>query len=247
MSIGIYKIQMIDKLKIVEKVKTYKGHKRLDGERRADSENYYMTQLNEERLLCNINSIQHIVQNDVDGDIVEIGVWRGGSVLSMLLTLESLGVFDRTIHLYDTFDGMTKPTEFDVFNGVHANEFTKIHYNSDDISEMCKILVDEVKNNIKTNSTYPSNLINYHKGDILKNTFFPTKISVLRLDTDWYESTKFELENFYDLVSENGVIIIDDYNCWDGAKKAVHEFLEDRKLIVNLIDATQGAVYFYKP
>lgn len=238
---------MIDVEKIIEKVKTYKGHKRLDGERRADSENYYMTQLNRERLICNINSIQHIIENDIQGDIVEIGVWRGGSMLSMLLTLEELKVLDRNIHLYDTFDGMTDATEFDVFNGVHATEFTKIHYQSDDISEMCKISIDEVKNNIKNNSEYPKNLINYHQGDIVKTNFFPNKIAVLRLDTDWYESTKFELDNFYDLVSSNGIIIIDDYNCWDGAKKAVNEFLQERQISVNLIDATQGAVYFYKP
>lgn len=231
---------------IIEKVKTYKGHKRLDGERRSDFENYYMTQLNRERIICNIQAVEHVVKNNISGDIVEIGVWRGGSMLSMLLTLEELNVFDRNIHLYDTFDGMTPATEHDVFNGVHANQFTKIHYQSDDISEMCKISIEEVKNNINNNTNYPKNLINYHKGDILKTNFFPKQIAVLRLDTDWYESTKFELDNFYDLVSPNGVIIIDDYNCWDGAKKAVHEFLNERNLSVDLIDATQGAVYFYK-
>jgi hypothetical protein len=235
------------KNEIVENVKLYKGNARLDGDKRADLQNYYMTQLNYERVICNINSVEHIISNNIEGDIVEIGVWRGGSMLSMLLTLEHLNSNDRKIHLYDTFDGMTEPTEHDIMHGMHAYEFNKVHYNTDDISEMCKISISEVKSNIFSNCTYPQNLINFHMGDIVKTNIFPENISILRLDTDWYESTKFELENFYDLVSSNGVIIIDDYNCWHGARKAVDEFLQERHIVVNLIDATEGAVFFVKP
>jgi hypothetical protein len=215
---------------------------------RADVENYYMTQANPERIFHNIDSIEYVIENNIEGDIVEIGVWRGGSMLSMILTLEELNVFNRTIHLYDTFDGMTEPTENDkFFNGVTALDFTRIHYNTDDISEMCKISLNEVQNNINSNSNYPKELINYHVGDILKANYFPNKIAVLRLDTDWYESTKFELDNFYDKVSTGGIIIVDDYGAWVGAKKAVDDFLTERNINVNLIDATGGAVLFYKP
>jgi hypothetical protein len=235
------------KNQIIASTKPYNGPSHLLDSERWSSNEYYMTQLNYERLLCNVNSIEHIVKNNIDGDIVEIGVWRGGSMLAMLLTLQELNAMNKTIHLYDTFDGMTEPTEYDVMHGETALDFTKRHYKTDDISIMCKVTLDEVKNNIKSNSQYPTDLINYHKGDILKATYFPEKISVLRLDTDWYESTKFELDNFYDRVSVGGVIIIDDYGCWDGARKAVHEFLDDRKISVNLIDATGGAVLFIKP
>ena len=105
----------------------------------------------------------------------------------------------------------------------------------------------KVKNNIETNSNYPKELISYHKGDIVKTNYYPEKIALLRLDTDWYESTKFEMDNFYDRVSIGGVIIIDDYNAWAGSKKAVDEFLLERNISVNLIDATGGSVFFIKP
>ena len=235
------------KNKIISKIRPYDGPDNLIDSERWSRKEYHMTQLNYERLICNINSIEHIITNNIDGDIVEIGVWRGGSMLAMLLSLEELNSTDRKIHLYDTFDGMTEPTEYDVMHGVSALDFTKAHYNTNDISVMCKVTIDEVKNNIQTNCNYPKELINYHKGDILKTDFFPDKISVLRLDTDWYESTKFELDNFYDRVSIGGIVIIDDYGCWDGARKAVHEFLDSRHISVNLIDATHGAVFFVKP
>jgi len=94
-------------------------------------------------------------------------------------------------------------------------------------------------------------LINYHKGDICKTEFIPDAISVLRLDTDWYESTKFELDHFYDKVSSGGLIIIDDYGWWKGCKKAVDEFLDsrnanqDKKINIQPID--MEGVYIVKP
>jgi O-methyltransferase len=90
---------------------------------------------------------------------------------------------------------------------------------------LCKCDLDSVIHNINSNTEYPKDLIKYHVGDILKTKFIPDKISLLRLDTDWYESTKFELDNFYDKVSIGGIVIIDDYGHWSGCKKAVDEFL----------------------
>jgi hypothetical protein len=235
------------KNQIIAKTKPYNGSPDLLDADRWSREEYHMTQLNYERLLCNTDCIEHIIKNSIEGDVVEIGVWRGGSMLAMLLTLEELNTTDRKIHLYDTFDGMTEPTEYDVIGGESALDFTKRHYKTDDISVMCKVTLDEVKNNIETNSNYPKELISYHKGDIVKTNYFPEKIALLRLDTDWYESTKFEMDNFYDRVSIGGVIIIDDYNAWDGSKKAVDEFLLERNISVNIIDATGGAVFFIKP
>ena len=89
---------------------------------------------------------------------------------------------------------------------------------------------------------YPSELIKFVKGKVEEtlSIYKPEKIALLRLDTDWYESTKTELEELYDNVVSKGVIIIDDYGHWEGCRKAVDEFIKKRNLCVllNRIDYT---------
>jgi hypothetical protein len=192
-----------------------------------------------ERFTNNIDSIRHVEMNKIPGDIVEIGVWKGGSMLSMILAHERILHIPRTFHLYDTFEGMTPATSVDV---DHANnDATKLMEQVPFIR--CISSLDEVKANI---SRHTSIQPKYHIGDILKNTFYPDSIAVLRLDTDWYESTKFELDHFYDKVVSGGIVIIDDYGHWKGCKKAVDEFLENHPgITVNKIDYT--GIYFVKP
>jgi O-methyltransferase len=199
-----------------------------------------ITLLEKERVFANIDSVQHIIDHDIDGDIVEVGVFKGGSIISMILALEELKIKNRKIHLFDTFEGMTEPTNVDIdLNNQHASILM------DDPLVSCGCSLNEVIKNVNFHCKYPKDLINYHKGDILKTIFIPSKIAILRLDTDWYESTKFELENFYDKVSKNGVIIIDDYGHWQGCKKAVDEFLsKNPKIEIEKIDYT--GVKFFK-
>ena len=199
--------------------------------------------ISNDRILSNISCVEYVIENNIDGDIVEIGVWKGGSILSMILTLEKLSSFNRNIHLYDTFSGMTEPSDVDInFKNIPANEFLKLRIDL----ENCKSTLDEVVNNILNNSSYPKDLIKYHVGDIVKTDFIPEKISILRLDTDWYESTKFELNNFYDKVTSGGIIIVDDYGFWKGSKKAVDEFLIDKPEI-KIIPIDNEGIMFYKP
>ena len=68
----------------------------------------------------------------------------------------------------------------------------------------------------------------------------PESISVLRLDTDWYESTRKELQILYPRLGVGGVLIIDDYGYWDGCRKAVHEYFASNRLHINphVIDST---------
>lgn len=198
--------------------------------------------LNEERLLFNVKSIDDLCKNNVLGDIVEVGVWKGGSIISMILSLEKNLCNDRLIHLYDTFEGMTPSLEIDKdYKDVKASYLIA---NNPFWSCICGI--EEVKENISKNTTYPSNMIKYHIGDICKTNFIPDKIALLRLDTDWYESTKFELENFYPKVVSGGIVIIDDYGHWKGCRLAVDEFLKNHHSIkLNYIDYT--GVWFVKP
>lgn len=195
--------------------------------------------ISRERFVCNINSVKYIEEKNIPGCIVEIGVWKGGSILSMMMANKLYSNNIREFHLYDTFEGMTPCLDVDKdLNNVSAKELV-------DTNPFFRCIghLSEVQDNIRRHIDI---VPQYHKGDILKNTFIPKEIAILRLDTDWYESTKHELDTFYDSVVSGGVIIIDDYGHWQGCKKAVDEFLTLHPNIkLQTIDYT--GVFFYKP
>jgi len=195
------------------------------------------------RVNANALAVEYVIKNNLEGDIIEIGVWKGGSIVIMLLTLERLGIGNKHVHLYDTFEGMTPCTDSDIdLGGRRASDLIA----QDPRLWLAVSALQEVQDNIAKHTKYPSSLIHYHQGDICKNTHVPDKIAFLRLDTDWYESTKCELEQFYDRVVPDGIIIIDDYGHWQGCRKAVDEFLKDKPAIkIAHIDYT--GIYFVKP
>ncbi len=195
--------------------------------------------ISHERFQANVDSVKYVEEHKIPGDIVEIGVWKGGSILSMILKYEQTKILPREIHLYDTFEGMTPSTDIDI--DQDGNKADDIIGNNEWFNCACQL--DEVKENI---GRYTKLNPQYHVGDILKNTYFPEQISILRIDTDWYESTKYELDNFYQLVSPGGVVMVDDYGYWQGCKQAVDEFLEKHENIkTHMIDST--GMIFYKP
>ena len=178
--------------------------------------NYSM--ISKERFDNNIFAVKYIEENNIPGDIIEIGVWKGGSILSMMLTYEKINSeISRNFHLYDTFEGMTESSEFDKDN---FNTPARDLLGNPLVAAICNLNA-VIKNISSHTKIQPS----YHIGDILKNKFVPKQIAILRLDTDWYESTKYELDTFYENVSPGGIVIIDDYGHWQGCKKAVDEFL----------------------
>ena len=186
------------------------------------------TMTSQERIVSLIRSVEYINQNNIEGDIVECGVWKGGSIGACLLTLIKLDKFDKRIWLYDTFDGMSQPTEQDKdLKGNLASERMK----EEDVETSwlwAKAEIDIVKNNINK-FNYPSEKIKYVKGvveETLKREELPEKISLLRLDTDWYESTKIELEILYSKLVPGGILIIDDYGHWEGCRNAVDQFFD---------------------
>jgi len=200
------------------------------------------TALSPERLQNNIDMMTHVNTFGIAGDIVEIGVYKGGSMLAFLKAHENTAIsFKRTFHLYDTFSGMTPPTEAD----VDLNGFTANHLMQQNSDVKCISNLDEVQANISNNTKIQPIHIHYHVGDIMQNKVYPDKIAILRLDTDWYESTAFELANFYDKVVPGGAVIIDDYGHWMGCKRAVDEFLTKHPEIeMKRIDYT--GVYWLK-
>lgn len=168
------------------------------------------------------NACKYVHSAGISGDFVECGTWMGGSAILAGLTFEALGA-PRDLWLYDTFEGMTAPTEADVdVNGESASLLMETF--SDEVG-WCYASTDQVSRNFVA-AGLPTKNSRFVKGDVmetLKNNF-PEKISVLRLDTDWYESTRFELEVLYPRLSKGGVLIIDDYGHWSGSRKATDEY-----------------------
>lgn len=202
------------------------------------------TMTNKTRIEVLYNSLQKIRLNNICGDLVEVGVWKGGNILGIMEYLNYYSMTDRTVWLYDTFTGMTKPSDNDFTNELNAeqtmskdNTLSFWHNNNNNnINNWCYCSLDEVKN-LLSKSSFPKNNVKYVIGDVCetlkdKNNI-PKLISLLRLDTDWYESTKIELESMYPNLSNNGILIVDDYGYWNGSKKAVDEYFLNKKIIIN--------------
>jgi len=199
------------------------------------------TMTSHQRIQSLIRSVEYIIQSNVGGDFVECGVWKGGSIMTIALTLKRLKTENRDIFLYDTFSGMSTPTGSDVdWHGKSAlKTFNELKTN--DGSNWCRSSIDEVKNNILT-TNYPQEKIHYVQGKVEETLrkFTPEKIALLRLDTDFYESTKSEMEHLFPKLTEGGILIIDDYGAWKGSRLAIDEYFEKNnlKLFLNRIDET---------
>ncbi|MFL5745096.1 MAG: TylF/MycF/NovP-related O-methyltransferase [Niastella sp.] len=192
-----------------------------------------------ERMYSLYQSIHFIIDHNLPGDFVECGVWKGGSSMIIALTLKELGVDNRSIYMYDTYEGMSEPTDDDKdLHGSTAESQLNTAEKTENI--WCYSTIDEVKANMQRTG-YPSGKIVFCKGkveDTIPHTI-PEKIALLRLDTDWYESTRHELIHLYPLLCKQGVLILDDYGHWQGARKAVDEyFAAGSTLLLNRIDYT---------
>lgn len=183
------------------------------------------TMTSPDRLITLIRAVEYTVREGLDGEIVECGVWRGGSMMAAALTLLELGVRDRRLHLFDTYEGMPPPSPADVSVFQESAEELMRTDTRDDGVKCIADLADVVANLESTG--YPMNLVSFHRGKVEETVpeCAPEKVALLRLDTDWYESTKHELEHLYPRLADWGALIIDDYGHWEGARKAVDEYL----------------------
>lgn len=175
--------------------------------------------------------VNETIESNIDGDYVECGVYRGGLSALMLDKILSHQL-DKKLWIYDTFQGMSEPTEVDIStkneNAVEA--FNSLKNETTGCADWCKATIDIVQSTLNlVSKNYPNycKLIQGKVEDTLPVVNnIPEKISLMRLDTDWYESTKIELDTFYNLLSIGGIIIIDDYRYWQGQKLAVDEFFQ---------------------
>ena len=195
---------------------------------------YSMT--SNERIECLYESLEYIRTNDIKGDLVECGVWRGGNILGIMEYLNYHKMFDRHVWLYDTFEGMTEPEDSDIdCDGKKAIDIMGLPH----VKAYAEL--NDVKNNL-SKSTFPIDNLHYIVGDIVETLNYdqniPKEISLLRLDTDWYKSTKKELNILYPKLENNGVLIVDDYGHWQGSKKAFDEYFENVNHVIEKIDYT---------
>ncbi len=185
------------------------------------------TMTSEERIVSLTRAVQYVVDAGIPGAIVECGVWRGGSMMAAALALQDAAEVDRELYLYDTFEGMTAPTSEDVAagDGSAAADLLAGAEKSTDSIIWAWATLDQVRD-VLAETAYPEDLIHLVAGPVEETIpgTVPEQIALLRLDTDWYESTKHELEHLYSRIAPGGVLIIDDYGDWNGARQAVDEF-----------------------
>ena len=189
------------------------------------------TMTSPQRVCALIDAVQYVCSCGLQGSFVECGVWRGGSVMAMLKTLLSINDY-REIYLFDTYDGMTSPTEQDIdLEGKLAKELLAKNTKSTENYLWCYAPLQEVQNNLRL-TKYPQDLLKFVVGKV-EDTIpeqSPDQIALLRLDTDWYESTYHELVHLFPRLVKGGVLIIDDYGHWQGARKAADQYFCENNL-----------------
>lgn len=192
------------------------------------------TQTGRDRLDCLQDCIETVLEENIPGDIVETGVWRGGSMMLAAALLE--GDTTRKIWCCDSYEGMPVPTVNDqAFSGTE--DFSDLDY--------INVGLEQVKANFRRFGVLSDRVV------FLKGWFSDTlptapinRISVLRLDGDLYESTRDALAPLYPKVSKGGFVIIDDYHSWAGCKQAVTEYRQAHGITAPIMPIDTHAVYW---
>jgi hypothetical protein len=192
--------------------------------------NERLSMVSDERLFNTLLSCKYVIQNNIPGDFVECGVWRGGNSLIAAAMFDLYCQRERKIYLFDTFAGMTKPTDDDkLFDSTEKAIVKYTKEQANDHNKWCYASLEDVRLSFQNRKLLNSS-VKFIKGDVSLSLHveenLPKDVSVLRLDTDWYESTKVEMEILYPLLGRGGVFIVDDYGHWSGAKKAVDEYFQ---------------------
>ena len=195
-------------------------------------------------LIALTRAVEYVCLAGVPGDIVECGVWAGGSMAGVAMTLKRLEE-SRGLWLYDTFDVFRRPhSDLDVnWKGETAEERKAAegeNWGGKPIDAVRKTLAD---------TGYPESRMKFVKGyveDTIPVTK-PDRIALLRVDTDFYDSTKIELEHLYPRLSPGGILIIDDYGCWQGARKAADEYFAAQGIVPFLCRIEGSPVVMQKP
>jgi hypothetical protein len=212
-------------------------------------EPYTLTSGEHVAALC--TSVDYIVDHGIPGAFVECGVWRGGSLMAILSRLRQRGISDRDVAGFDVFTGMgpsgfpNQPTNEDVlFNGRSIQSLMNP-------GRIYKTLYEQIAPRLThfepsrddvfallASTGYAPQRIHLVAGPVEDTlpAHAPETIALLRLDTDLYESTRHELEHLYPRIPVGGVLIIDDYGYFKGARKAVDEYLNGHRMLLQRVD-----------
>ena len=189
--------------------------------------------------LANVrHAVETVLSEDVPGDLIETGVWRGGVTILMRGMLEAWGDLDRRVWVADSFEGLPAPNveEYPADAGHDLSGVSTLMVGADIVRanfERYRLLDDRVR--------------------FLEGWFADTlptapieQLSVLRLDGDLYESTMDALHPLYDKVSPGGFVIVDDYGAWEPCRQAVDEFRAERGITDEIVDVDWTGVYWRK-
>jgi predicted O-methyltransferase YrrM len=194
-------------------------------------------------------AVRHVVAAGIPGAFVECGVLQGGSSMAMAYTLLDLGARDRELWLFDTFEGMPEPTARDVsVTGKAAMARWRRERRDDESSDWCRAEIEQVRANL-ARTGYDAARLHFVQG-LVQDTLPGSDtgpIALLRLDTDWYESTKAEMDHLFPRLSPGGVLIVDDYGRWQGCRQAVDEYLAEHGLNLMLARISSQARLAVKP
>jgi O-methyltransferase len=196
------------------------------------------TMTSAERIYSLIQAVRYVSTNSIPGAFVECGVWKGGSMAAIARTLLEVQDIRRELYLFDTFEGMTEPTAKDVdYAGKRASQALL-----DSPGDRCDDAPLEQVKEVLYGTGYPREKIHFVQGKV-EDTLLrsaPDLIALLRLDTDWYDSTRHELVHLFPRLSKAGVIIIDDYGHWQGSRQACDEYFTQNHIpiLLNRIDYT---------
>lgn len=200
------------------------------------------TMTSPERIFALRSAVEYLVRSCIQGSIVECGVWKGGSMMAVAHTLLELGDIERKLFLFDTFEGMSEPTELDrSFKGAAASDLLQAEEKGTEGGVWAYCPLEEVRRNMRSVG-YPEERTVYIQGKVEETIpeCAPARIALLRLDTDWYESTYHELVHLFPRLVVGGVLIIDDYGYWEGARRAVDQYFAEACpcLLFHRIDKT---------
>ncbi len=178
------------------------------------------------------------IRERTPGDLIETGAWRGGACILMRAALEAFGDFERRVFVADSFEGLPAP-DAKAYPADHGDK----HHTFEELS----VSLDEVKANFAKYELLDDRVV------FLKGWFKDTlpaapieRLAVLRLDGDMYESTMEALTALYDKVSAGGFVIVDDYGCIEGCRRAVHDFRDAHGIADKIVDIDGWGVYWRK-
>ncbi len=196
------------------------------------------TMTSAERIYALIQAVRYVSASAIAGAIVECGVWKGGSMAAIARTLLQLQDVRRDLYLFDTFEGMPEATAKDVdYTGKQASEVLL-----ENPAFRCADAPLERVKEVLYGTGYPRERIHFVRGRVEETipASAPDSIALLRLDTDWYTSTKHELVHLFPRLARAGVIVIDDYGHWRGSRQACDEYFAQNRIpiLLNRIDYT---------